>query len=72
VSLVPHGTLTKKVLNINRKLIGAPIDKVRGRVGGHTHVPPVPMAMALALARRDVLGNLSVIPGLRPSADLHM
>ena len=29
-----HGTLTKKVLNLNRKLVSAPIDKVRRRVGG--------------------------------------
>lgn len=36
VRLVQHGTVTKKVLNLNRKLVGALLDKVRGRDRGHT------------------------------------
>lgn len=33
VGLEPHGTLTKKELNLNRKLIGPPMCKVRGKAG---------------------------------------
>lgn len=34
VRLVPHKKPTGKVLNLNRKLVCTPIDKLRRRVGG--------------------------------------
>ena len=60
VGLVPYGTLTKKVLILNRKLVGAPIDKVRRRVGGpHAHE----VVLSRAAWVRELNTTVTVCPG---------
>jgi len=55
VGLVPHGILTKKVLCLNRKLVGAIIDKLRGRVG-QPHARAVP-----SQAERELVSNARIV-----------
>ena len=56
VGLVPHGILTKKVLYLNRKLVGALIDKLRGRVG-----QPHTRAAVPSQGERELVSNARIV-----------
>jgi hypothetical protein len=58
VGLVPQGKPTRKVLNLNMKLVCAPIDKLRRIVGGGgAHVHAAVPSSGLSLGQMDGQGN---------------